>query len=84
MKNMIKMNYAIYKIMIGNSTLSNGVNNIPINTGANTAMNQICNNPMNRLANNGQLTIKNEKLKMMVQYNLNVKRANVHPMSEER
>ena len=34
---------------------SNVVNNIPINTGSNTAMNRICNNPMNRLANNGQL-----------------------------
>ena len=67
MKNMIKMNYAIYKIMIGNSTLSNGVNNIPINTGSNTVMNRIRNNTMNRLANKGQLgqlTIKNEKLKM--------------------
>ena len=47
--------------------VSNVVNNIPINSGSNTAMNRICNNPMNRLANNGQLgqlKIKNAKLKM--------------------
>ena len=60
MKTRIKIHSDIYEIMIGNSHLSNGVNNIPINAGANTVMNQVRNNQMTRLANIGQLKIKNE------------------------
>jgi len=40
MKTMIKIHSYIYEIMIGNSHLSNGVNNIPINSGSTTSMTQ--------------------------------------------
>ena len=52
MKTMIEMHHAIYKIMIGNSQISNGVNNVQINNGITTSLTKLLNDRVTQLLYN--------------------------------